>query len=135
MTETPDMLPEALADEIRRRVFAPGLIRLTQTLTRQGQPFRISLRPVRIKGEDLWQAEMRDGAQAKTRNLSEPAARKGLEDILAQGGKRELHLVTIEGDLHVRVNKRGTPLVSRGKPKAAPAPGKKEENQCVCRRK
>lgn len=115
-----DTLPEALADEIRRRVFAPGLIRLTQTLTRQGQPFRISLRPVRIKGQDLWQAEMRDGTQAKTRNLSEPAARKGLEDILAQTGKRELHLVTREGDLHVRVGKRGTPLVSRGKPKAAP---------------
>lgn len=114
-------LPQPLADEIRRRVFAPGLIRLTQTLTREGQPFRISLRPVRIKGEDLWQAEMRDGTQSKTRNLTEPAARKGLEDILAQTGKRELHLVTLEGDLHVRVNKRGTPLVSRGKPKAAPA--------------
>lgn len=114
-------LPQPLADEIRRRVFAPGLIRLTQTLTREGQPFRISLRPVRIKGEDLWQAEMRDGTQSKTRNLTEAAARKGLEDILAQTGKRELHLVTLEGDLHVRVNKRGTPLVSRGKPKAAPA--------------
>ena len=121
MTDDSDTLPEALADEIRRRVFAPGLIRLTQTLTRQGQPFRISIRPVRIKGQDLWQAEMRDGTQSKTRNLTEPAARKGLEDILAQTGKRELHLVTTEGDLHVRIGKRGTPLVSRGKPKAAPA--------------
>ena len=74
-----DTLPEALAEEIRARVFGPGFIRLTQTLTREGRPFRISLRPVRVKGEALTQAEMRDGAQSQTRNLSEPAARKGLE--------------------------------------------------------
>ncbi len=117
-----DTLPEALAEEIRARVFGPGFIRLTQTLTREGRPFRISLRPVRIKGEALTQAEMRDGAQSQTRNLSEPAARKGLEEILAQRGKRELHLVTAEGDLHVRVTKRGRPLVSRGRPKTAGAP-------------
>lgn len=117
-----DTLPEALAEEIRARVFGPGFIRLTQTLTREGRPFRISLRPVRVKGEALTQAEMRDGAQSQTRNLSEPAARKGLEEILAQRGKRELHLVTAEGDLHVRVTKRGRPLVSRGRPKAAGAP-------------
>ena len=117
-----DTLPEALAEEIRTRVFGPGFIRLTQTLTREGRPFRISLRPVRVKGEALTQAEMRDGAQSQTRNLSEPAARKGLEEILAQRGKRELHLVTAEGDLHVRVTQRGRPLVSRGRPKAAGAP-------------
>ena len=117
-----DTLPEALAEEIRARVFGPGFIRLTQTLTREGRPFRISLRPVRVKGEALTQAEMRDGAQSQTRNLSEPAARKGLEEILAQRGKRELHLVTAEGDLHVRVTKRGRPLVSRGRPKAVGAP-------------
>ena len=122
MNDETETLPDALCEEIRARVFGPGFIRLTQTLAREGKPFRISLRPVRLKGQALFQAEMRDGTQAQTRNLSEPAARKGLEEILAQRGKRELHLVTAEGDLHVRVTKKGRPLVSRGKPKAAGAP-------------
>ena len=122
MNDETETLPGELREEIRVRVFGPGFIRLTQTLAREGKPFRISLRPVRLKGQALFQAEMRDGAQAQTRNLSEPAARKGLEEILAQRGKRELHLVTAEGDLHVRVTKKGRPLVSRGKPKAAGAP-------------
>lgn len=116
-----DSLPIELCDEIRRRVFAPGFIRLTQSLTREGRPFRISLRPVRLKGEDFYQAEMSDGGRTQVRNLSEAPARKGLEDILSQPGKRDLHLVTAEGDLHVRVTKKGRPLVSRGKAKAAPA--------------
>lgn len=125
-------LPEALAEEIRRRVFGEGFIRLTQGLTRDGVAFRISLRPVRIKGEALFQAEMRDGAKARTRNLTEGAARKGLEEILAQGGKRELHLVTAEGDLHVRVTRKGRPLVSRGRPKDAggqPAPAQGHDRE------
>ncbi len=122
MNDETETLPGELCEEIRARVFGPGFIRLTQTLTREGQPFRISLRPVRIKGQELIQAEMRDGTQAQTRNLTEGPARKGLEQILAQRGKRELHLVTTEGDLHVRVTKKGRPLVSRGKPKATAMP-------------
>ena len=114
-----DALPSELCDEIRRRVFAPGFIRLTQSLTREGRPFRISLRPVRLKGEAFFQAEMTDDGRTQVRNLSEGPARKGLEQILSQAGKRDLHLVTAEGDLHVRVTKKGRPLVSRGKAKAS----------------
>lgn len=116
-----DSLPIELCDEIRRRVFAPGFIRLTQSLTREGRPFRISLRPVRLKGEAFYQAEMCDDGRAQVRNLSEGPARKGLEDILSQSGKRDLHLVTAEGDLLVRVTKKGRPLISRGQAKAVPA--------------
>ncbi len=125
---TDDTLPQDLADEIRARVFDEGFIRLTQSLRREGTPFRISLRPVRLKGESFFQAEMTDGGQTQVRNLSEGAARKGLEQILAQKGKRDLHLVTAAGDLHVRITKKGRPLVARGKPKttasgaAAPMP-------------
>ncbi len=118
-----DTLPTELCDEIRRRVFAPGFIRLTQSLTREGRPFRISLRPVRLKGEDFFQAEMADDGRTQVRNLSEGPARKGLEDILAQRGKRDLHLVAADGDLHVRVTKKGRPLVSRGKAKAPAGAG------------
>jgi len=113
-------LPEELRDELRRRVFAPGFIRLTQSLSRGGKPFRISLRPVRIKGETLFQAEMDDAGRVQVRNLTEGPARKGLEDILSQTGKRDLHLVAADGDLHVRITKKGRPLVARGKPKTAP---------------
>lgn len=124
MAATEDSLPETLCEEIRSRVFGEGFIRLTQTLTRDGQPFRISLRPVRLKGETYFQAEMTDGAQTQVRNLTEAPARKGLNDILKQTGKRDLHLITAAGDLHVRVTKKGRPLVSRSKPKeqAGPAP-------------
>ena len=112
-------LPEELADEIRSRVFGDGFIRLTQSLTRDGAPFRISLRPVRLKGEVFIQAEMCDNGRTQVRNLSDNAARKGLEDILRQSGKRDLHVISTAGDLHIRVTKKGKPLVSRGKPKAS----------------
>ncbi|MDO4527178.1 MAG: SAM-dependent methyltransferase [bacterium] len=110
-------LPDTLLEEIRTRVFGPGFIRLTQSLTREGKPFRISLRPVRLKGETFFQAEMTDDGKSQVRNLSEKPARKGLEDILNQPGKRDLHLVSTEGDLHIRVTKKGRPLISRGRPK------------------
>lgn len=124
MSQIEDTLPESLCEEIRTRVFGEGFIRLTQTLTRNGQPFRISLRPVRLKGETYFQAEMTDGGQTQVRNLTEGPARKGLNDILNQSGKRDLHLITAAGDLHVRVTKKGRPLVSRSKAKekTGPAP-------------
>ena len=112
-------LPEELCAEIRERVFGEGFIRLTQSLSRDGVPFRISMRPVRLKGERFYQAEMSDNGRAQVRNLSEKAARNGLEDILRQPGKRELHVVSTLGDLHIRVTKKGKPLVARGRPKTA----------------
>ncbi|MEG1787775.1 MAG: SAM-dependent methyltransferase [Kiritimatiellia bacterium] len=122
--EMTDLLPIELGDEIRTRVFeTAGFIRLTQSLTREGNAFRISLRPVRIKGEAFFQAEMTEGGKTHVRNLSESAARKGLDEILHQKGRRELHLVTVEGDLHIRVTKKGKPLIARGRPKGVDAGG------------
>lgn len=112
-------LPEELCEEIRERVFGDGFIRLTQSLSRDGAPFKISIRQVRLKGELFYQAEMTDNGRAQVRNLTEKAARKGLEDILQQPGKRELHVVSTLGDLHIRVTKKGKPLISRGRPKGA----------------
>jgi SAM-dependent methyltransferase len=112
-------LSEELCNEIRERVFGEGFVRLTQSLTRDGAPFRISLRPVRLKGERFIQAEMCDNGRTQVRNLSDKAAQKGLEDILRQPGKRDLHVISTLGDLHIRVTKKGKPLVSRGRPKAA----------------
>ena len=54
-------LPVELADEVRRRVFVePGFMKVTQVVRRGGGLFRVSLRPVVIKGEKLFQGEMTD---------------------------------------------------------------------------
>ncbi len=120
MSDDTPVLPADLCEEIRSRVFdEPGFIRLTQSLSRGGKTFRISLRPVQMKGKASYQAEMCDAGKTHVRNLTPGAARKGLEEILEQKGRRDLHLITQEGDLHLRVTKRGKLLTSRGKAQIA----------------
>ncbi len=103
-----------LVEEIRKRVFAePGFMKVTQVVRRGGGTFRVSLRPVVIKGEKLFQGEMTDSGQTSVKNFDLAAAQKGLEDMLEQTGPRELHLMTASGDLHVRVTKKGKTLESR----------------------
>lgn len=110
-------LPVELADEIRRRVFeVKGFMKVTQTLRRGGNLFRVSLRPVEIRGEKKYQGEMTDtenGNRPMVKNFSVEAAHDGLEEMIAQTGTRELHLITASGDLHVRVTRKGKVLVSR----------------------
>ena len=107
-------LPIELAEEIRKRVLAePGFMKVTQVVRRGGATFRVSLRPVVIKGERLYQGEMTDEGQTKVKNFGPEAAKDGLEEMLAQAGPRELHLMTASGDLHVRITKKGKVLESR----------------------
>ncbi len=103
-----------LAEEIRRRVFAEaGFMKITQVVRRGGGMFRVSLRPVVIKGEKLYQGEMTDEGRTTVKNFDLEAARKGLEEMLEQTGPRELHLLTASDDLHVRVTRKGKTLESR----------------------
>ena len=52
-------LPVALAEEIRKRVFEDaGFMKITQVVRRGGSTFRISFRPVVIKGEKRFQGEI-----------------------------------------------------------------------------
>ncbi|MEI7898878.1 MAG: SAM-dependent methyltransferase, partial [bacterium] len=90
-------------------VCGPGLV----VVRRGGGTFRVSLRPVVIKGEKLYQGEMTEEGQTTVKNFDLEAAKKGLEDMLEQTGPRELHLITATGDLHVRVTKKGKALESR----------------------
>ena len=106
-------LEPALKDELRARVFGDGFIKLVQSLRRGGKLFRISLRPVEIGGELRYQAEMSDDGQVQVKNFDRAGAASGLEEIIAQKGARELHLITAKGDLHLRVTKKGHALVSR----------------------
>ena len=106
-------LDPALREEIRARVLGEGFMKLVQTVRRGGQTFRIALRPVAIGGERKFQAEMNDAGRVQVKNLDANGAAEGLEEIIAQRGARDLHLMTATGDLHVRVTKKGHALVSR----------------------
>ena len=106
-------LDPALREEIRARVLGEGFMKLVQTVRRGGQTFRIALRPVAIGGERKFQAEMNDAGRVQVKNLDANGAAEGLEEIIAQKGARDLHLMTAAGDLHVRVTRKGHVLVSR----------------------
>ena len=106
-------LEPKLKDEIRTRVLGDGFMKIVQSVRRDGAVFRIAMRPVEIGGERRFQAEMTDDGQVQVKNLDADAAAAGLEEILAQKGARELHLMTGRGDLHVRVTRKGRVVVSR----------------------
>ena len=106
-------LDNALKEEIRARVLGAGFMKIVQTVRRNGKVFKIAMRPVEIGGEKKFQAEMTDEGHVQVKNLAVDDAAAGLEEIIAQKGARELHLMTATGDLHVRVTKKGHALVSR----------------------
>ena len=106
-------LEPKLKEEIRARVLGEGFMKVVQTVRRSGQTFKIAMRPVEIGGEKKFQAEMTDDGHVQVKNLSANAAAEGLEEIIAQKGARDLHLMTAKGDLHIRVTKKGHVMVSR----------------------
>ncbi len=106
-------LERALKEEIRARTLGEGFMKLVQTVRRNGTIFKIALRPVEIGGEKRFQAEMTDDGRVQVRNFDANAAAEGLEEIIAQRGARDLHLITATGDVHVRVTRKGHVMVTR----------------------
>jgi len=106
-------LEEKLQEEIRASVRSADFMRLVQSVRRGGTTFKIAIRPVEIGGERKFQAEMTEGGQVQVKNFSDAAIGDGIEEIIAQKGARELHLMTAKGDLHIRVTKKGHVMVSR----------------------
>jgi SAM-dependent methyltransferase len=106
-------LDPKLKEEIRARVLGEGFMKLVQSVRRGGQTFRISLRPVSIASQKMFQAEMTDDGRVQVKNFAVADIAAGLEEILDQRGARDLHLMTAKGDLHLRVTKKGHALVSR----------------------
>ena len=106
-------LDDSLKEEIRSRTLGEGFMKLVQTVRRGGGTFKIALRPVEIGGVRKYQAEMTEGRDVRVKNFDANGAAEGLEEIIAQKGARDLHLMTAKGDLHVRVTKKGRVLVSR----------------------
>lgn len=106
-------LDEKLREEIRARVFGDGFMKLVQSVRRGGTTFKISIRPVEIGGERRYQAEMNDDGSVQVKNFTADSLAGGLEEIIAQKGARDLHLMTAKGDLHIRVTRKGKVNVSR----------------------
>ena len=106
-------LEPKLKEEIRARVLGEGFMKIVQTVRRNGKQFKIAMRPVEIGGAKKFQAEMTDDGQVQVKNLDTNAAAEGLEEIIAQRGAREMHLMTAKGDLHMRVTKKGHVMVTR----------------------
>ena len=106
-------LEPKLKEEIRARVLGEGFMKIVQTVRRNGKQFKIAMRPVEIGGVKRFQAEMTDDGQIQVKNLDMNAAAEGLEEIIAQRGAREMHLMTATGDLHMRVTKKGHVMVTR----------------------
>ncbi|MBQ6338556.1 MAG: SAM-dependent methyltransferase [Kiritimatiellae bacterium] len=114
-------LDSELAEEIRARVLGEGFMKIVQTVRRNGATFRISMRPVLIGGERRFQAEMVDDGQTRVKNFDANGAAEGLEEIIAQKGARDLHLITAKGDLHVRVTRKGHVMATRSAEMDRPA--------------
>ena len=106
-------LEPKLKEEIRARVLGEGFMKIVQTVRRNGKQFKIAMRPAEIGGEKKFQAEMTDDGQVQVKNLDMNAAAEGLEEIIAQRGARDMHLMTAKGDLHMRVTKKGHVMVTR----------------------
>ena len=106
-------LEPKLKEEIRARVLGEGFMKIVQTVRRNGKQFKIAMRPVEIGGEKKFQAEVTDDGQVQVKNLDMNAAAEGLEEIIAQRGARDMHLMTAKGDLHMRVTKKGHVMVTR----------------------
>lgn len=106
-------LDSSLQEEIRTKVFGADFMKLVQSVRRGGEHFRISLRPVAIGGEKRFQAEMMDGGNVQVKNLALGDVPAGLDEIIAQKGARDLHVICGSGDLHVRVTRKGHVHVSR----------------------
>lgn len=109
-------LPTELCNEIRASLTSKAFRKLVQTLRYNGKVFRVSIRPVEIKGLAQYQIETVDRGKVSLKNLGLEATQEALEEILTQPGARELHLLTADGDLHIRITRKGKALVSRGAP-------------------
>lgn len=108
-------LDSSLKEELRACVLGDDFIKIVQSVRRNGALFKISMRPVIIGGEKLFQAEMTDSGRVQVRNFGVSDAAEGLEEILSQKGARDLHLMSASGDIHVRVTRKGKVHVSRSR--------------------
>jgi hypothetical protein len=76
---------------------------------------KVTLRPVALKDVIQYQASYFDGTQDVTQNFALDELQAPLDEILGEGFSN-FHAQSEDGDLHVRITKRGKVLISRGRP-------------------
>jgi hypothetical protein len=113
----PDEILSALRDERR-------FIRLTLSGPKDGAGAewrKVVIRPVQLPGGRRLQAVFQ-GRRKQTARSIEPDDVAGEFQRLAQMGFLNIHLQCADGDLHVRITRKGKALISRGKPSLESAP-------------
>ncbi len=76
---------------------------------------RVHIRPVVLRGERIWQAVSWDTEQSYTRSIDDKSLNSELSRIL-DAGYSEIHLMSGDGDMHVKFSKKGRMMISRSKP-------------------
>ncbi|MBM4050562.1 MAG: methyltransferase, partial [Planctomycetes bacterium] len=82
---------------------------------------KISVRPVRVRGQRVMQFSYFDPQKDTTKNFAGDEAEKRLDEALAMPFG-QIHVQTTAGDLHVRITRKGKALVKKGKPSRQNAP-------------
>ena len=76
---------------------------------------KVSLRPVEIRDKRHMQFVYSDGVKEIAKNYLGDQVAEQLDEALGWGFPR-IHVQTTQGDLHIRITKKGRPLVTRAKP-------------------
>ena len=83
---------------------------------------KVAVRPVIVKGERRIQFTYFNGKKSFTKNYADADAHAEVDSILAAPFS-SFHVQAMNGDLHVRLSKKGKALISQGKPsRAEPQP-------------
>jgi SAM-dependent methyltransferase len=105
---------------LREAVAAEGsFLRLAAGGAQRGQEIpwvKAEVRPVKVKGRRRLEFSYFDGSKNISKNYARAESRRELEELLALPF-RHFHLQSTEGDLHVRVTKKGRALIRREKAK------------------
>jgi len=76
---------------------------------------KVTVRPVVLRGRRQFQFSYFGEKQALHKNCDAAEARRRLRSMLS-GAYHQIHVQTSERDIHVRLSRKGKPLVSEGKP-------------------
>lgn len=99
-----------VSQEIMRMVFENAGFCSASVVFKDHDRVKVSVRPIIVRGTCLWQF-VRGGQSC---NLCLKDARAEMLSVL-NSDVSETHVMTSDGDLHCRIAKRGTVLVSRGR--------------------
>ena len=80
---------------------------------------KVVIRPVRRASGRTLQAVLHGSRKQVTQNIHPAGIEQRVREFL-EGGFRHVHLQCTDGELHVRITRKGKALVARGKPSAPP---------------